>query len=145
MITNGSISVKLLEGPLAYSKHWNMFLLSLCLSSCSIRWFSTRGKCGCLWQPWLPSHHIIDSNRVIGDTAGMGSIPGSGRYLGIENGNSLQYSCLENPKDRGAWWAALHGITESDMTECTHIDWLVGEKHNGEQMPWTWWLTGCGR
>ena len=71
------------------------------------------------------------------DTRGSDSIPGSGRYLGIENGNSLQYSCLENPKDRGAWWAALHGITESDMTECTHIDWLVGEKHNGEQMPWT--------
>ena len=45
-------SVKLLEQPLAYSKHLNMVLLSLCLSSCSIRWFTTRGKCDYLWQPW---------------------------------------------------------------------------------------------
>ena len=49
--------------------------------------------------------------------AGDNSIPGSGRSPGEENGNSLQYSCLENPVDRGAWRATVHGITESDMTE----------------------------
>ena len=37
-------------------------------------------------------------------------IPGSGRSLGEGNGNSLQYSCLGNPRDRGAWWAAVHGV-----------------------------------
>ena len=37
--------------------------------------------------------------------ADLGSIPGSGRYPGGGHGNSLQYSCLENPMDRGAWWA----------------------------------------
>ena len=42
-----------------------------------------------------------------------GSIPGSGRPPGEGNGNSLQYSCLENPKDRGGWQAAVHGITKS--------------------------------
>ena len=42
-----------------------------------------------------------------------GSIPGSGRSPGEGNGNPLQYSCLENPMDRGAWWAAVHGVTKS--------------------------------
>ena len=42
-----------------------------------------------------------------------GSIPGSGRSAGEGNGNPLQYSCLENPTDRGAWRAAVHGVTQS--------------------------------
>ena len=42
-----------------------------------------------------------------------GSIPGSGRSLAEGNGNPLQYSCLENPMDWGAWWAAVHGVTKS--------------------------------
>ena len=41
-----------------------------------------------------------------------GSIPGSGRSLGEGNGNSLQYSCLENPMDRGAWWDIVHGVAK---------------------------------
>ena len=46
------------------------------------------------------------------------SIPESGRSLGEGNGNPFQYSCLGNPVDTGAWWAAVHGVTkESDMTE----------------------------
>ena len=46
-----------------------------------------------------------------------GSIPGSGRSPGEGNGKPLQYPCLENPMDRGAWWAAVHGFKELDMTE----------------------------
>ena len=47
----------------------------------------------------------------------MGLIPGSGRSPGEGNGHLLQYSCLENPLDRGAWWATGHGVTkESDTT-----------------------------
>ena len=42
-----------------------------------------------------------------------GLIPGSGRSPGEGNGNPLQYSCLENPINRGAWWAAVHGVTRS--------------------------------
>ena len=42
-----------------------------------------------------------------------GSIPGLGRSPGGEHGNPPQYSCLENPMDRGAWWATVHGITKS--------------------------------
>ena len=41
-----------------------------------------------------------------------GSIPGSGRSLGEGNGYPLQYSCLENPMDRGTWWASDHGVLE---------------------------------
>ena len=39
--------------------------------------------------------------------------PGSRRSPGEGNGNPLQYSCLENPMDRGAWWVAVHGVTKS--------------------------------
>ena len=42
-----------------------------------------------------------------------GSISGLGRSSGVGNGNPLQCSCLENPMDRGAWWATVHGVTES--------------------------------
>ena len=42
-----------------------------------------------------------------------GSIPGSGRSPGEENGNPLQYSCLGNPMDRGTWWATVHGVIKS--------------------------------
>ena len=45
------------------------------------------------------------------------SIPGLGRSLGEGHGNPLQYSGLENLTDRGAWWATVHRITESNMTE----------------------------
>ena len=46
-----------------------------------------------------------------------GSIPGSERSLGEENGNLFQYSCLGDPMDGGAWQATVHGVTkESDMT-----------------------------
>ena len=43
----------------------------------------------------------------------LGSIPGMGRYPGEGNGYPLQYSCLENPMDRGAWWATDHGVAKS--------------------------------
>ena len=48
-----------------------------------------------------------------GDITDSGSIPGSGRSPGEEHSNPLQFSCLENPMDRGAWWAVVHGVTKS--------------------------------
>jgi len=42
-----------------------------------------------------------------------GLIPGSGRSSGEGNGNPLQYSCLENPMDKGSWWVTVHGVTNS--------------------------------
>ena len=50
----------------------------------------------------------------------LGLIPGLGR-LGLGNGSPLQYCCLENPMDRGAWQAAVHGRKESDMPERLHF------------------------
>ena len=51
-----------------------------------------------------------------GDARDVGSIPGSERSSGGGTGNVLQYSCLENPTDRGDWRTTVHRITESDMT-----------------------------
>jgi len=48
-----------------------------------------------------------------GDKRNTGLIPGSGRSPGGGNGNPLQYSCLENSMDRGAWWATVHGVAKS--------------------------------
>ena len=47
-----------------------------------------------------------------GDT---GWIPGLGRSLGGGHGNPIQYSCLENPMDRGAWWATVHGVAKNGI------------------------------
>ena len=47
------------------------------------------------------------------DAGDPGLIPGSGRPPGEGNGNPLQYSCLENPMDRGAWWATFYGVAKN--------------------------------
>ena len=52
----------------------------------------------------------VESACNVGD---LGLIPGLGRSLGEGNGNSFQYSCLENPMDGGAWWATVHGVIRS--------------------------------
>ena len=55
-----------------------------------------------------------DGRESAWDAGDPSLILGSGRSLGEGNGNPLQYSCLENPRDRGAWQAAVHGVTKSD-------------------------------
>ena len=52
----------------------------------------------------------------IGDVGDKGSLPGSGRFPGVGNGNPLQYSCLENAMHRETWQVTVHGVTESDTT-----------------------------
>ena len=57
----------------------------------------------------------------------LGSISGSGRSAGEGNGNPLQYACQENPRDRGAWWATVHGVAKSQtqLSTFTYLQELV--------------------
>ena len=69
-----------------------------------------------------------------GDAGDMGSTPGSGRSSWGRNGNSLQYSCLGNPMDRGASWDTVHGVTKSQTQSSTHREsqtngWLTPAPH----------------
>ena len=64
------------------------------------------------------------------DVRDVSSIPGPGRSSGGRHGNPLQYSCLENPMDRGAWQAIVHRVAESDTIEMTwHSHMHVLRKH----------------
>ena len=59
-----------------------------------------------------------------GDLRDAGSILGLGRFPGEGNSNPLQDSCLENPMDRGAWWATVHRVTQSRIQlKCLNMTW----------------------
>ena len=65
-----------------------------------------------------------------GATGDAGSIPELRRFLGVENGNPLHYSCLENSLDKGAWWATVHGVSKSQTWLSAHAQnnihaWLL--------------------
>ena len=64
---------------------------------------------------WASQVALVVKNPPVnaGDIRDVGPIPGSGRSPGVGNGNQLQYSCLENPMDRGAWQATVHRVTKS--------------------------------
>ena len=61
----------------------------------------------------FPDGSAVKNPACNAGNADVGSIPGSGRSPGGGNGNPFQYSCLENPMDKGAWWATVHGVTKS--------------------------------
>ena len=86
---------------------WAGYFTSLCLGSVS-------GKPATMSLPsfpwWLRSKESAGNSGATGD---VGSIPGSGRSPGGGHGTPLQYSCLENPMDRGAWRATVHRAAES--------------------------------
>ena len=84
-----------------------------------------------LFPPVFPSLlYICESSQVAlmaktlpanaGDTRDVGLIPGSGRSPGVGSGNPLQYSCLENPMDRGTWWDTVHGVAKEPTPLGTH-------------------------
>ena len=100
--------------------------------------------------PILPGGSVV-KNLPAGDTGDPGSIPGSGRSPGGGNGNPVQYSCLENPRDGGAWWAAVYGVTQSrsrpaarpsptvGSTGQEHI-WVLRPHPGGHRGPRSWGL-----
>ena len=114
-----------------------------CWSVCSLLWFITSPLllssniysnvftiwCHCCEKIFFEHAHGFPGVLVIknppanaGDAGDVGSIPGSGRSLGEGNGNPLQYSCQENPKDHGDWWAIAHRVAKSQTDHTyTHI------------------------
>ena len=69
--------------------------------------------CVCVYEGFPGDSVVKNMPAKARDTGDIGSIPGSERSPGEGNGNALQYSCLENSMDRGAWWAAVHGVTKN--------------------------------
>ena len=72
-----------------------------------------------------------------GDTGDAGSIPGSGRFPGGNHGNLFQYSCLENPMNRGAQWATVHGLTKSQTQLSMHAGRIIALKQVHALIPGT--------
>ena len=91
-------------------------LFSNCDCHCPIRKRELQGPC------WA-SHMVLVVKNPPANAGGgrdAGSIPGLGRSPGGGNGNPLQYSCLENPMDREAWWATVHRVAKT----WTQLKWL---------------------
>ena len=80
----------------------------------------------CVLRGFSGGSVVKNSPASAGDAGDMGSIPGLGRSPGGGNGNPLWYPCLENPTDRGAWRAMVHGVAESDMTQ--HSTYIIDEQ-----------------
>ena len=101
-----------------YLEYWNAYFLS---------WFSISDDG--FPDEWLSGK---ESTCNAGDT---GSIPGSGRSPGKGNGSPLQYSCLENPVDRGGWRATVQGVAKSWTRPSTHDTqrWPAGENPHSHQ------------
>ena len=83
-----------------------------------------------LWCPRMRST-VKNSSANVGDLRDASLKPGSGRSPEEGNGNPLQYSCLENPMDRGAWRAIVPGVEKSQ----TRLKWLSTRAHKNEIKP----------
>ena len=79
-------------------------------------WVCKTSKVGHMCLSRLKASLVAQTLKKSACEAGdLGSVPGSGRSPGKVNGNPLQYSCLENPMDRGAWQATVHEVTKSQI------------------------------
>ena len=92
-------------------------------------------------------HPVCQCRRLKRHLRDTGSIPGSGRFPGVGKGHPLQNSCLENPTDREAWRATVHGITKSQTglkQLCTHRcrNWSMKRLNNSKSQNWSSEETG---
>ena len=78
------------------------------LRQCFERWIFSSSLDAGLRKMGFPGD--LNGKKSFCNAEDLGLIPGSGRSHGVGNGNPLHYSCLENPMDRGAWWATVYGI-----------------------------------
>ena len=83
-----------------------------------------------IWNGFHICLHSSVGKESACSTGDPGSIPGSRRSPGAGNGNPLQYSCLENPTDRGAWWSTINGVTKSQtwLNPFSTAWWHMGHK-----------------
>ena len=105
---------------IGYKVKWGLFL---CLRVVAVSFAKT--------YDWLRASQVALVVKTppadAGDPGDAGLIPGLERSPGGGHGNSLQYSCLENPMDRGAWWATVHGVAQSRiwLKQCSMHAWLT--------------------
>ena len=78
-----------------------------------------------VWHDFPGGSKVKNPPANIGD---VGLIPGSGRSPGEGDGNPLQYSCLENPMDREAWWTTVHGVSQS-QTRLKQLSYMGKSMH----------------
>ena len=88
------------------SVRWYLIVVLICISLVIINWASFHVGL----PPWLSSKESTCNTEATWD---MGSVPLRGGSPGGGHGNPLQYSCLENPMDKGAWWATVHEVAKS--------------------------------
>ena len=98
-------------------------------------------------RSWREAQNRLEKNQLWGipgspvvriqlfQYQGLGSVPESGRSPGAGNGNPLQYSRLENPRDRGAWLATVHGVAKSQPRLSAHTAWGDCVRTQGREAP----------
>ena len=87
----------------------------------------------CWGSPQYWASQVGSGKEYACNAGDLGSIPGLGRSPGGRHGNPLQYSCLENPMDRGAWWAAVHGVAKS---QTRLINWSTDQPRSQPCLPY---------
>ena len=78
-----------------------------------------------LFSDWWGSFVVRNLPANTEETGDWGSVPGSGRSPGIGDSSPLEYCCLENPLDRGAWWATVRGVAKNRRQLGAHIHTLI--------------------
>ena len=110
-------SPRLQEGKQVYSLYY-----AVCINSSGrVSLSSVQGKFNMRIETFFPGATVVKNPPTnAGDAGNMSSIPGSGRFPGEGNCNVLQYSCLENSMDRGAWWSTVSGVAKNQTWLSAH-------------------------